>query len=75
MGISKQGRIYLDNQRINKEDFRNIVFELASFFDTSKASVEYRLESLGLVEHPPISIEDERSKDFLGSLSRINSTY
>lgn len=75
MGISKQGRIYLDNQRVNKEDFRNIVKELAIFFGVSKTSVEYRLESLELIERPPLSDEDERSKEFLRSLSKVNNAF
>lgn len=75
MGISKQGRIYLDNQKINKEDFRNIVKELATFFEVSKTSVEYRLESLGLIEHPPISDEDEKNREFLRSLSKMSNSY
>lgn len=75
MGISKQGRVYLDNQRINKEDFRNIVKELAIFFGVSKTSIEYRLESLELVERPPLSDKEERGKEFLRSLSKINNTF
>lgn len=72
MGISKQGRIYLDNQRMNKEDFRTIVNELAIFFGVSKINVEYRLESLELIKRPPLSEEDENNKELLRSLSKMN---
>ena len=75
MGISKQGRIYLDNQRINKEDFRNIVYQLATFFQTSKTSVEYRLESLGLIERPAIKEDEDKAKDFLRKISLRNNIY
>ncbi|WP_299115823.1 ImmA/IrrE family metallo-endopeptidase [uncultured Winogradskyella sp.] len=75
MGISKQGRIYLDQQKINKEDFRNIVNDLSLFFGVSKISVEYRLESLGLIEHPPLTEEDEIGREFLRNLSRMNNNF
>jgi Zn-dependent peptidase ImmA (M78 family) len=75
MGISKQGRIYLDNQKINKEDFRNIVYQLATFFQTSKTSVEYRLESLGLIERPAIKEDEDKAKDFLRKISLRNNIY
>lgn len=75
MGISKQGRIFLDNQKINKQDFRNIVNELAMFFKVSKTSVEYRLESLGLIEHPPYSDTDKDGKEFLRALSNMNNNF
>ncbi|GAB4160008.1 MAG: ImmA/IrrE family metallo-endopeptidase [Winogradskyella sp.] len=73
MGISKQGRIYLDTQRVNKDDFRNIVSELSLFFGVSKSSMEYRLENLGLIDYPPISEEDNRGREFLKALSELSN--
>ncbi|WP_037316022.1 ImmA/IrrE family metallo-endopeptidase [Salegentibacter sp. Hel_I_6] len=73
MGISKQGRIYLDNQSINKIDFRSIVEKLATFFGVSKISIEYRLESLGLIDRPALSDKDESGKEFLRTLSKIST--
>jgi len=74
-GIRNQGKIYLDHQITNKIDHREIIDELASFFEVSKISVEYRLESLGIIEHPPISAEDEDRKEFLRSLSIFNNKF
>ncbi|WP_343487273.1 ImmA/IrrE family metallo-endopeptidase [Allomuricauda sp. d1] len=74
-GISKQGRIYLDNQPVNREDYRYIVKQLASFFGVSKTNVEYRLESLGLTVHPPLSEKDVNDKETLRALSLMAEKY
>ncbi|MDC6383990.1 ImmA/IrrE family metallo-endopeptidase [Muricauda sp. SK9] len=71
-GISKQGRIYLDEQRVNQKDFIDIVEKLALFFGVSKTSVEYRLESLNIIQRPPLSKKDERDKETLRALSLLN---
>lgn len=71
-GIRNQGKIYLDHQHINKKDHREIIEELAEFFDVSKISVEYRLESIGAIEEPSISKEDDNAKEFLRRLSLGN---
>lgn len=51
-GISKQGRIYLDGQNVNQKDYIDIIEKLGLFFGVSKTSVEYRLESLNIIERP-----------------------
>ncbi|MGD1947882.1 MAG: ImmA/IrrE family metallo-endopeptidase [Croceivirga sp.] len=73
MGISKQGKIYLDNQEINRKDHRKIVKALSAFFGVSQTTVEYRLESLGLIEHPPLSKKEEKDKEFLRQLSKLRN--
>lgn len=72
LGISKQGSIYLDNQDCNKKDYREIVKCLADFFGVGKNSIEYRLNDLGLVHRPPISKEDNKAKEFLREISKMN---
>lgn len=49
MGISKSNNIYLDNQPQNLKDFDNTLKYLSEYFGTSKTSVEYRINELGLI--------------------------
>jgi len=49
LGISKYQRIYLDNQPQNLLDFDNTLKYLSKYFGTSKTSVEYRINELGLI--------------------------
>ena len=72
-GISKQGKIYLDHQRINQKDFQEIVEELSIFFGVSRVSVEYRLYSLNLIEKPKLSEEVQQGKEFLRRLSIMSN--
>ena len=70
LGISKAGRIFLDEQECNKSDYRELIKRLSSHFNVSKISVEYRLNDLKLIDKPaynPNSENDE--KEFLRRLS------
>ena len=51
LGISKYGHIYLDDQPINRQDFAEITKYLSTFFNTTKTSIIYRLEGLGLLTY------------------------
>mgnify|MGYP000076596133 CR=1 FL=1 len=73
LGISKQGRIYLDSQEVNQKDFYKIIKELSDYFEVGKLHVEYRLEKIGLIIRPPIPKEDEIQKEWLRDLSKMNS--
>lgn len=74
LGISKAGRIFLDEQECNRIDFREIVKRLASHFNVSKISIEYRLNDLKLIERPVQKRhDDEAEKEFLRKLSILNS--
>lgn len=44
--------IYVDNQEQNKKDFYQYIDYLSEHFQTSKTSLEYRLESLGILKYP-----------------------
>lgn len=72
LGISKVGRIYLDEQECNKSDFREIVKRLSSHFNVSKLSVEYRLNDLKLIDKPQY-VDSEGQKEFLRRLSILNA--
>lgn len=50
-GISKTGTVFLDNQPCNKADYSNMITSLSEFFNVSKATVKYRMESLGLIRY------------------------
>jgi Zn-dependent peptidase ImmA (M78 family) len=53
LGVSRnQGMIYVDNQEQNKKDFYQYIDYLSEHFQTSKTSLEYRLESLGILKYP-----------------------
>jgi Zn-dependent peptidase ImmA (M78 family) len=57
MGISRNlGMVFLDNQGVNLKDFYTLKEQLGNIFKVSKSVVEYRLESLGL-------LNDQRLKD------------
>ena len=51
LGISKTNypKIYIDDQKVNKEDYYNVLYILARFFRVSKQVVEIRLLNLGLI--------------------------
>lgn len=51
IGISKYGHVYLDHQKVNREDFKRITHYLSDHFNTSKTSVIYRLEELKLITY------------------------
>jgi len=51
IGISRYYHIYLDNQRINQEDYRKTVDHLAYLFGISKTVVRYRIDELKLITH------------------------
>lgn len=71
IGISKAGRIYLDEQECNRKDFQEIIERLSIHFQVSKINVEYRLESLNLIYRAPRRMQEEDidSKEFLRQLS------
>jgi|JI10StandDraft_1071094.scaffolds.fasta_scaffold83169_1 Zn-dependent peptidase ImmA (M78 family) len=49
LGISKYGHIYLDNQSINLQDYHKIMEYLKFQFNTTKTTIFYRLQELGLI--------------------------
>jgi Zn-dependent peptidase ImmA (M78 family) len=51
IGISRYNYIYLDNQRINQEDYRKTVDYLAYLFGISKTVVRYRIDELKIITH------------------------
>ncbi|WP_160339768.1 hypothetical protein, partial [Myroides sp. LoEW2-1] len=71
IGISKAGRIYLDEQECNRKDFQEIIERLSIHFQVSKINIEYRLESLNLIYRAPRRMQEEDidSKEFLRQLS------
>lgn len=75
LGISKSGRIFLDEQKCNKSDFREIIKRLASHFNVSKVSIEYRLNDLKLIDRPAYKHDSENEKEFLRRLSILGSKY
>lgn len=50
-GISKPGKVFLDNQPCNKADYTNMITTLSQFFNISKAMMKYRMENLGLIRY------------------------
>lgn len=51
IGISRYGHIYLDEQPINRSDFKRIMIYLTNQFNTTSTSIGYRLEELGLITY------------------------
>lgn len=51
IGIAKYGHIFLDDQPVNIQDFEEIVNYLSEFFNTSRLSVQYKLEELELITY------------------------
>ncbi len=51
LGISKYGHIYLDDQPINRQDFKQITNYLSQHFNTTYTSVLYKLENLELITY------------------------
>jgi Zn-dependent peptidase ImmA (M78 family) len=49
LGISKYGHIYLDNQSINLQDYHMIMEYLKFQFNTTKTTILYRMQELGLL--------------------------
>ncbi len=49
-GIPHKGRIYVDNQLINKIDYNETITFLSSFFGVTKTSVIFRLKEMGILE-------------------------
>jgi len=49
LGISRVGKIFLDDQRRNQSDYRQLISMLSTFFKVSQTAVEIRLSKLGLV--------------------------
>lgn len=50
LGISRVGRIFIDDQRTNQSDYWRLISMLSEFFRVSQAAVEIRLLKLGLVD-------------------------
>ncbi|WP_430614452.1 ImmA/IrrE family metallo-endopeptidase [Flavobacterium sp. JP2137] len=74
LGISKTGSIFLDEQECNKNDFREITRRLAIHFETSKISIEYRLNSLKLINRPiRINKPEENNIEDLRALSILRA--
>lgn len=51
LGISKFGHIYLDKQPVNIKDFINITNYLKRHFNTSKTTIEYKMQELNLITY------------------------
>ena len=51
LGISKYGHIYLDRQAVNLRDFINITNYLKRHFNTSKTTIEYKMQELELITY------------------------
>ena len=51
LGISKFGHIYLDKQPVNIRDFINITSYLKRHFNTSKTTIEYKMQELNLITY------------------------
>ncbi len=49
IGLRGHKPLYIDNQRCNQDGFHTITRNLASFFKTTKTTVIYRLDELGLL--------------------------
>jgi hypothetical protein len=50
LGISRVGKIYVDNQPCNQKTLYEIIGMLSEFFHVSKSAVDYRLSYLKLVD-------------------------
>jgi Zn-dependent peptidase ImmA (M78 family) len=73
LGISKAGRIFLDDQECNKSDYKELIKRLSSHFNVSKLSIEYRLNDLKLIEKPVYNANSENEKEFLRTLSILRA--
>jgi Zn-dependent peptidase ImmA (M78 family) len=65
IGISKSGKIFIDDQKCNQVDFYRVINLLSTFFKVSKSAVEFRLQKLQLVDDQrtqPIAMKDIISK-------------
>ena len=51
IGISRPYHIYLDEQKINQQDYYKTVDYLSDYFGISKTSVKYRIEELELITY------------------------
>lgn len=66
LGISKYGHIYVDDQKINRDDFSKILTYLSDFFNTSITTIKFRLEELNLVTYKT------KDKEFAEGLVNLN---
>lgn len=51
IGISRANKIFLDEQKINQQDYYKTVDYLSTYFGISKTSVKYRIEDLELITY------------------------
>lgn len=76
IGVNRnQGTIYVDHQIDNKKDLHTYIDGLADFFRTSKQSMEYRLESLGILKYPKDvkpNYQEEQERIRAESIRRAN---
>ena len=61
LGISKYGHIYLDNQPINRKDFGEIMNYLTFQFNTTKTTIEIRLQELNMITYDDREISERRA--------------
>lgn len=52
-GIRNAGRIYYDEQPVNRKDFYDLTMFLSSFFGASYTSIRYRLHQIGILTYAP----------------------
>jgi len=60
--IRNKGTIYCDHQKINQQDFHDIITHLSSFLKVSKTNIIYRLKDLGILKYgdDPMHISQTR---------------
>lgn len=51
VGLLAGRKLYVDDQIVNQNSFRDIVNNLGMYFNVSKTSVIYRMNSLGLIDY------------------------
>ncbi len=51
IGINKIGHIYYDDQHQNYLDYKQLIQNISEYFKTSKTSIIYRIEDLGLITY------------------------
>ncbi|MEN7549051.1 ImmA/IrrE family metallo-endopeptidase [Rapidithrix thailandica] len=61
IGISRPHYIYLDDQPINKKDYRETVEFLSQHFGISKTAVKFRIENLDLITYANSQDDDIRN--------------
>jgi len=73
LGItSRVGTIYLDRQRTNFSDFKNIMDFLVSIYETSRASIRVRLKELNiLIESETIKFQNNSMEPVVSVLRRL----